>query len=163
MGFVFAWALGAFDAAERIASVGGFIVKTDVGTDAGEAERGFSIELGAGFSLSACIYLVYGLMSSRIGQSAWVQLSLTPEVGARWCGEPFPVTFCALKQSIFKRLAPCVSTMFLHRLWRDMACACNAVPLDIAIFSDDAAITVSNTAVSSLRLAIGTCTDLWTR
>ena len=68
MDFVFAWALGAFDAAERTASVGGFIVKTDVGIDAGEAERGFSLELGAGFSLSACVYifrLLLGVLANR--------------------------------------------------------------------------------------------------
>ena len=43
--------------AERTTSVGGFIVKMDVGTDAGEAERGFSLDSGAGFSLSACVYI----------------------------------------------------------------------------------------------------------
>ena len=56
MGFVFAWALGAlFEAAERTESVGGFIVKTDVGNDAGDAERRVSHELGPAF-LSACVY-----------------------------------------------------------------------------------------------------------
>ena len=57
MGFVFAWALGAFEAAERTMSVGGFIVKTDVGNDAGDAERRVSLELGPAFFVRLFLYI----------------------------------------------------------------------------------------------------------
>ena len=150
--------------AERTTSVGGFIVKMDVGTDAGEAERGFSLDSGAGFSLSACVYIfslwpdVLANRAVRMG-AAFFGIQKWGRVGAG----NHSLASSVRSNKAYLKIAPCVSTMFLHRLWRDMACACNAVPLGIAIFSDDAAITVSNTAVSSLRLAIGTCADLWTR
>ena len=56
MGFVFAWALGAlFEAAERTESVGGFIVKTDVGTTPAMLSAGSLMSWGPAF-LSACVY-----------------------------------------------------------------------------------------------------------
>ena len=95
MDFVSAWGFGSFILNRPSAPVfgGGFIVKTDAENDAGDAELRGSRDLGAGCLCPfVCKYLDYCLVSARIKQSAWVQLSLTPEVGARWCGEPFPAS-----------------------------------------------------------------------
>ena len=106
-------------------------------------------------------------MSARIEQSAWVQLSLTPEVGARWCGEPFPASSVRSNKAFLKDCAPCVSTLFLHSYGVTWLVRVHALPLGIATFSDAAAVWVSKHRYRltprhrlSLRLAIGTRVDL---
>ena len=69
MGFVFAWALGAlFEAAERTESVGGFIVKTDVGTTPAMLSAGSLMSWGR-LSLSACLYIFRLLLGVRANRA----------------------------------------------------------------------------------------------
>ena len=102
----------------------GYLVETDAVSDAGDDELRGSRDFGGRLFLSVCLYIFSYCLVSCANQAVRMGAAFfDSRSGGALVWGTIPCIFCALKQSILKDCAPCVSTLFLHRLWRDMACA----------------------------------------